>query len=247
MNITVNPEYIRMKPFVESLPASFDHSGELVYDKRNKVRVFDVDGEKVVVKRYKVPLFYQRIDYSYFRPSKAKRAYLFALTLETLDIQTPSPIAYIEDTNEGVFRQGYFVSAYTSHPSLKDHRDELLENPVLFDAYVGFLIEMHNKGFMHGDQNLSNILFWKESDSYFFEVIDINRSHFISNPSREDCLKNLMRISRDRELSHKVVERYAEMRGWEKSDCVYFVDKQIDKYERKRKMRKFYHKIFPKK
>ena len=247
MNITVNPEYIRLKSFVEGLPESFDHSGELIYDKRNKVRLFEVNGEKVVVKRYKVPLFYQRIDYSYFRPSKAKRAYLFALTLQTLDIQTPTPIAYIEDTREGIFRQGYFVSAYTANPSLKDHREELISNPVLFDAYVGFLVEMHDKGFMHGDQNLSNILFWKEGDAYRFEVIDINRSHFITDPSREDCLKNLMRISRDREFSHKVVQRYAEIRGWDKAKCVDFVDKQIDKYERKRRMRKVYHKVFPKK
>ena len=247
MNITINPDYIRLKSFVEGIPESFDHSGKLIYDKRNKVRLFEVDGEKVVVKRYKVPMFFQRVDYSYFRPSKAKRAYLYALTLETLDIKTPAPIAYIEDTSEGIFRQGYFVSAYTGHPSLKDHREELISDPVLFDAYVDFLVEMHDKGFMHGDQNLSNILFWEEGDDYRFEVIDINRSHFISDPSREDCLRNLMRISRDREFSHKVVERYAEMRGWDKSASVSFVDKQIDKYERKRKMRKFYHKVFPKK
>ena len=243
MNITVNPEYIRLKPFVESLPESFDHSGQLIYDRRNKVRLFDVNGETVVVKRYKVPLFYQRIDYSYFRPSKAKRAYLFALTLESLDINTPVPIAYLEDTRMGIFRQGYFVSSFTSHPSLKDHRDELIADPVLFDSYVRFLVEMHDKGFMHGDQNLSNILFWKEDDIYRFEVIDINRSHFISDPSQDDCLRNLMRISRDREFSHKVVERYAEIRGWDKARSVDFVDRQIDKYERKRKMRKLYHKL----
>jgi predicted unusual protein kinase regulating ubiquinone biosynthesis (AarF/ABC1/UbiB family) len=130
---------------------------------------------------------------------------------------------------------------------LKEHRNQLLSDPLLFDAYVGFLVEMHDKGFMHGDQNLSNILFWKEGQAYRFEVIDINRSHFISNPTRDDCLKNLMRITRDRDFSRKVVERYADMRQWDKSSCVDFVFKKIDKYERKRKMRKFYHKIFPKK
>lgn len=247
MNITVNPDYIRLKCFVENIPASFEHAGELIYDKRNKVRVFEVDGEKLVVKRYKVPLFFQRVAYTCLRPSKAKRAYLFALTLESLDIMTPKPIAYVEVTRCGIFRQGYFVSSFTDHPSLKEYREQLLYDPVLFDAYVGFLVEMHDKGFMHGDQNLSNILFWKESDAYRFEVIDINRSHFISKPTHEDCLKNLMRISRDRDFSRKVVERYADMRQWDKPSCVDFVFKQIDKYERKRKMRKVYHKIFPKK
>ncbi len=244
MNITVNPKYDVLKSFVEKLPSDFNHSGDLIYDKRNKVREFVVDGMRLVVKRYKVPMFFQRVAYSFFRPSKAKRAYLFALRLQTLQIATPEPIAYIEQKRCGLFRQGYFISTYTDHQSLKEHRDQLLSDPLLFDAYVGFLIEMHEKGFMHGDQNLTNILFWKEGDEFKFEVIDINRSHFIANPTRDDCLKNLMRISRRRELSSQIVARYAELRGWDKAWSVDYVNREIDKYERKRKMRKFYKKLF---
>lgn len=139
------------------------------------------------------------------------------------------------------------MSAHTPHESLKQHLNQLRSETELFDSYVRFLIEMHEKGFMHGNQNLSNILFYKKDGAYKFEVIDINRSHFITTPTKEDCLNNLMRITRNRELSKRVVERYAEFRGWDKAECVAFVFKAIDRYERRRKLRKAYHKLFPNK
>ena len=247
VNHHINPSYSQLKSFIEDLPGKFDVSGKILYNKRNVVKLFDIDGLPVVVKRYKVPLFVQRVAYTWFRPSKAKRAYLYAMKLKELCVSTPEPFGYIETTRCGLFRQGYFLSSYTEHDSLKNHRDEMLADRVFFDAYVRFLIEMHDRGFMHGDQNLTNILFWKEDDDYRFEVIDINRSHFISNPCQLECLKNLMRITRDRSLSGKIVGRYAEIRGWDVDESIAYVNKQIDKYERKRRIRRFYHKIFPKK
>lgn len=244
----VNPLYSRYRSFVESIAEYFSTNGEMIYNKRNVVKSFDEDGMRLVVKRYKVPLFVQRVAYTWFRPSKAKRAYVFGLRLQELGINTPEPVGCVEKKRCGLFRQGYFISTYTEHDSLKDHRDELLAEPIFFDSYVRFLIEMHEKGFLHGDQNLSNILFWTEDGDYRFEVIDINRSHFSDGPaSKSQCLSNLMRITRDRSLSGKIVGRYAEIRGWDVDQSIEYVNKQIDKYERKRRMRRFYHKIFPKK
>ena len=68
MNIEINPRYSHFDSFVRQLPATFDQSGELIYDSRNKVRLFTVNGQFIVVKRYKVPLLHQRIDYTFFGP-----------------------------------------------------------------------------------------------------------------------------------------------------------------------------------
>lgn len=240
MRVIVNPSYQRLEGFIRNLPRAFDTSGTLIHDKRNVVRLFDVDGLRLVVKRYKVPLFFQRIDYTWFRPSKAKRAYLFALRLKELGISTPDPVAFIECKSGGFFRQGYFVSTFTANPDLKSNISLLYTDKQLFDGLVDYLVTLHEKGFLHGDTNLSNFLFHHSGDSYEFEVIDINRSHFKDGLTKEDCLDNLMRVTRDRALSARIVSAYAERRGWDSAEAVAYVACQIDRYERKRRMRKFY-------
>lgn len=240
MNITVNPSYISLERFIRTLPEVFLTQGIMLHDKRNVVKLFEMDGMQVVVKRYKVPLFYQRIDYTWFRPSKAKRAYLFALRLKELGIRTPDPIAFIECKRFGFFRQGYFVSTYTTHPDIKSNISLLDTDTQLFDGLIDYFVFLHSEGFLHGDTNLSNFLFHKEDGRYEFEVIDVNRSCFKDHPAKEDCLANLMRVTRDRKLSSRIVSAYAFRRGWDATESVAYVNHLIDKYERKRKARKFY-------
>ena len=240
MNITINPKYEYLSPFIQSLPTVFETKGTMLHDKRNVVKQFDIEGMAIVVKRYKVPLFFQRIDYTFCRPSKAKRAYLFALRLIELGIQTPAPIAFIECKKGGVFRQGFFVSTFTGHPDVKSNLDRLDNDTHFFNSLIDYFIFIHDKGFLHGDTNLTNFLFYQEDGQYRFEVIDINRSHFKEHPSKTDCLNNLMRITRDRHLSKRIVEAYANRRGWNPDEAVSFVAHQIDKYEQKRRARQFY-------
>ncbi len=224
---------------MKSLPERFDQEGEVLRQARNTIRRFRVGDMVLVVKRYKVPLWFQRIDYTWFRPSKALRAYRYALRLKQLGINTPEAVACVEMTRWGLFRQGYFVSTECADPNLKC----LLYDPAapekLFEAYVRFLVSMHEKGFLHGDLNLSNMLYHKQEDgTYLFTVIDTNRSHFAYCPTRSQCLNNLMRITRTRSFSHKVVARYAQLRGWDEEECVRFVDKAIDRFERKRDIKR---------
>ena len=247
MNITVNPRYKSLSQFINKLPHIFETEGTMLHDKRNVVKLFQVEGQAIVVKRYKVPLFFQRIDYTFCRPSKAKRAYLFALKLQELGIRTPDPIAFVECKRGGIFRQGFFVSTFTEHPDVKSNLERLNNDQKFFDSLIDFFIFIHDKGFLHGDTNLTNFLFYLEDGEYRFEVIDINRSHFKENPSKTDCLNNLMRITRDRNLSRRIVEAYANRRGWNPEEAVSFVAQQIDKYEQKRKARQFYKDHFKRK
>ena len=168
ISVVVNPSYQHLQDFANQIPACFDSEGTLLYRKRNVVKLYEAEGVQVVVKRYMVPMFHQRVDYTFIRPSKAKRAYLFALRLLEMGIETPTPIAYIEVKRYGLFRQGYFLSTYTTHRSLKESIDQLHPGNALFESYVRFLVEMHDKGFLHGDQNLSNILWYESADGIHF-------------------------------------------------------------------------------
>ena len=83
------------------------------------------------------------------------------------------------------------------------------------EAFAAFLAEMHSKGFMHGDANLSNILFNKTPDGAFkFSVIDTNRSKWLKRePTVSERVDNLMRVSHNRRLLQDVGRRYARLTG----------------------------------
>ena len=68
---------------------------------------------------------------------------------------------------------------------------------------------------MHGDANLSNILFNKTPDGAFkFSVIDTNRSKWLKRePTVSERVDNLMRVSHNRRLLQDVGRRYARLTG----------------------------------
>ncbi|MBQ8737436.1 MAG: hypothetical protein IJY78_06400 [Bacteroidaceae bacterium] len=233
----VHPSYKQTESFVKSLPVIFSSEGAIIYEKRNVVKSFTIKEECLIVKQYKKPNIIQRISYSFFRPSKAKRAYNYAIQLLDMGISTPFPVAFLEIYKNGFFKQGYFVSTTDNRPSCKDIESEKPESQHLTDALAGFIVSMHEKGFLHGDLNLSNILYSLEGNNqYNFSIIDTNRSHFINNPSKKLCYKNMMRISHKRSLIKNIVSKYAELRKWPIDDSVNAVLGYLSSFERKRKI-----------
>lgn len=236
IHIEINPAYSRSEASIRCLPASFQ-KGKLIYRGRNEVRFFEDAGRTFVVKRYKRPYFHQRFFYTFFGQSKARRAFDYALRLRTLGVDTPEPVAYIEEKDGcGLFSIGYFVSGYVADGNLR-----YLEQTVSSDRaeivsrFAVFLAGLHEAGFLHGDLNLSNILCrCGEDGSYHFCVIDINRSLWGASFSRSQCLKNLMRITHDRTLLAEIVRAYALVRGWEPGSCCQEVLRLLGCYESKR-------------
>lgn len=239
---TVHPDYEHLRPFIGQLPSLFMSEGELVYRKRNIVKRFVApDGTVLVVKRYKYPNLIQRVAYGYYRPSKARRSYDYALRLLDLGIDTPLPIACIEQYGRcHLFTYGYFVSAENNNPSLKALlQPDCDDRSALALQFATFLVSLHEKGFLHGDTNLSNFLYERQSDgTYHFSVIDINRSHFVSPPvPRRTCLQNLMRLTHDVPTLSYLVGIYAHLRGWDPVEASNSVCAQLRKFERKKRLK----------
>ncbi len=238
--VTVNPRYERISSFIKTLPQHFDEGGQVLHNGRNQVRLLEVDGQRVVVKRYKVPMWHQRIDYTLFRPSKAKRAYLYGMRLLEMQIDTPEPIAYIEEYSCGLFKVGYFISDYCSDANAGTLRSDEHPSPQLTFAIAQSLVSMHEKGFLHGDTNLSNFLYRKDDSPSGFHIttIDVNRSVFKQHASFSDCTKNLCRLTHVRPLLCLLVRQYAELRHWNPDETVHAVIAELDAFERKRALRK---------
>ena len=49
-----------------------------------------------------------------------------------------------------------------------------------------------------------------------------------------------MRVTHDRRLSADVVSRYAELRGWQKDECVAYIHAAIEKYEKRHEFHKHF-------
>lgn len=242
--IVIYPDDMSLQGFIMELPQIFTVTGTLLYNGRNTVKSFSISGRTLVVKRYKRPNIVQRIAYSFFKKSKAERAYLYARMMRERGINTPHEIAYIEMYEGLLLSDSFFVSEVCTLPSL----NKLLGNGNFdsdaADSLARQLAVMHEKGVMHGDLNLTNILYEKDRDGRFtFWFIDTNRSSFI-HPDKDDCLDNLKRLTHDRELMQYVVSRYAEVRGWDVKETVAGVMEKLKDFEYRRAVHGRFKRLF---
>lgn len=251
MKVVISSHYQKYAPFLLGLPECFDREGEILYEGRNTVKRFRTDdGCPLVVKRYKVPNLIQRMAYTFWRKSKAERAYLYAFRLQGLGIDTPDGIAYFERKGGLLFRDGYFVAAECGHPSVLSrlYYEENFgkEEEVFIDRLAFFFAQLHRKGVLHGDLNLANILYREApgNGSLSFCVIDTNRSRFKRHLARRECLKNLMRVTHRRDLLELIIAHYARIRKWDPVECVNTVMDILRAFERRKEMKNRFRKFF---
>jgi len=74
MKIVKNVQHQQLATFVETVHFQFEKTGTVIYKQRNEIRVLDVNGYAINVKRFKVPHLLNRIVYTFFRSSKAQRS-----------------------------------------------------------------------------------------------------------------------------------------------------------------------------
>ncbi len=226
MKIVINPKYSSLSSFIENIPTIFLNEGVTIYKARNELKCFTTD-YNIVVKKYKKPHLFNRIAYSFFRPSKAKRAYEYALKLLALEVESPAPIAYIEQSSFGLFTIGYFISIYE-----KDYSDirELMKgtkkDDVLLKELSLFIANIHNKGILHLDMSPGNILYKKSDSVYHFSLIDINRMKFLPSISVEKRYKSFKRLSDNQLVLTAIAKLYAKASNLNETETV----EQITRY-----------------
>lgn len=231
----INPAYCRLEPSVRQALLGFDHMGALVYDKRNQVRIMDIGGIKVAVKRFRRRPFIV----SLFRKSKAAKAYDVAQRLVGEGIGTPDPIA----CQSGRFSSSseFFLSVAVdavSAAELLRHRDFDRD---LAAELARFIRSLHVKGIWHKDLNLSNILV-DNALSYpeKFILIDNNRTAFTKpsqSPSLNKVVANLMRVTHRRDLQKCLLENYAAISGISSRELTISVIRKLLAFERSKTIR----------
>ena len=239
MKIVIHPDFMQTADFIKQLPQHFAQEGELLYEGRNEVRRYRVKNEWLVVKKYKQPNIIQRIVYTFFKKSKTERAYLFAGMLRKRGFDTPHEVAYIEKKRGGLFLDGYFISTQCDFPPLSKVLWQRRFDKHAANELAAFMVQLHEKGVLHGDLNLTIILYCTDNDGhYHFTLIDTNRSKFKCALTRKECLENLKRLTHSKALLRYVVMQYANLRGWPPRECALEVFQFLLQFEQKRRRKR---------
>lgn len=84
----VHPDYAYLEDFVRRLPQEEFPIDHVFCDRRNTVVATHEQGIPMVVKKYARPTVFNCFIYTFFRPTKAKRAYRYAMRLERCGVET---------------------------------------------------------------------------------------------------------------------------------------------------------------
>ena len=198
--LVINSSYTNFKDFTLNIQSFFASSTESIHKARNELKVISHNNVDTVVKSFKIPNIINKIAYTFFRASKAKKSYEYSLKIGKF---TPKPISYIEFYNNNLLEESYFISErfdydFTIREPLLD--DNFEDKEEVLRAFARFSLELHNNGIFHNDYSPGNILIKKENDGFTFKIVDINRMKFF-NLSETDRAKNFSKLwARDDEL-----------------------------------------------
>lgn len=212
----IRSKYKTLKPVVTHILSIFESEGEVIYNKRNLIKVFEVDGLKINVKRYCVPSLLNRCVYSYgIRKPKGLRAYQYPAILLEKGIETPESIAYIEYRNcIGLLGYTYFFSVQCDyeHTLYEVGNAKTGTYEVLAEKVAHFAAMMHLKGVMHKDFTPGNILWKYDDEGYHFCIVDINRMYF-GKVSPKRGLLDLKKLWGPKRFIEMMVSEYARVRN----------------------------------
>lgn len=230
MKLHLNPEYSHLEDFIKSVAPHGYVEEEVCWNRRNIVeRVKAPDGRDVIVKRFKPVNLLKGLIYTFFRKSKARRAYENARYLLDNGVGTAKPIAYIEERRWGLFRSGYFVSEYLPYNTVKDmympEKASEAERAEIQREVVRFLVDLHSRGIVPRDFNMDNIFYHRDeaTGALKFSLIDINRMGKGCHPGVREAMKSLAQLGVNVWVVRDFVGYYNALTGTDVEECAYMI------------------------
>lgn len=248
MRLIVNPRFEAAKPEIKGFIENFDHSGKMFVDgQRNKIKLFELSDVTLNIKSFKIPNLINRVAYRFFRKSKARRSFEFAMRLLENGIGTPEPIAYSENSSWWSMGRSFYVSeqllvdlTYRELVEIPDYPDA--EN--ILRQFVRFSFSLHEKGIEFLDHSPGNTLIKKREDGgYDFYLVDLNRMNFHDSLDFQTRMKNLSHLTPQKKMvdlmSHEYALLYPQKTEAEIAELMWFYTDDFQrKFHQKRRLKK---------
>ena len=206
---TLSDKYHNLEKELLCIKTHFHNTATTIHKARNELKIIPFGTLQTVVKSFKAPHFLNKIIYTFFRDSKAKKSYEYSLKLQDF---APEPIGYIEFFQHGLLHESYFISKkfeydFTIREPLLDKN--FPQREVIFQAFARFTLQLHNAGIFHDDYSPGNILIQKNKDEYLFKVVDVNRMGFFKL-SQKQRARNFSKLWADNEVLEIIAKEYAK-------------------------------------
>lgn len=215
MKYVVSPLFSAFDAKIQECILTFQTSGTLFGNgDRNTIKLFDLNGQSINIKSFKIPNLINKIAYRYFRKSKARRSFEYATTLLEKGIGTPQPIAYLENYNWLGLTSSFYVSEHlVTELTFRELVEipEYPENEIILRQFTQFCFDLHEKGIEFLDHSPGNTLIKKVGDQkYAFYLVDLNRMNFHTTMDFDMRMKNLSRLTPKKEMIAIMSEEYAK-------------------------------------
>lgn len=222
MNFIFNPAFKKYKKTFEKLLSNFKNEGILIgTDKRNAIKHFEIEGDKINIKSFKKPNFINKIVYRYFRKSKAKRSFEFAHVLLENGFGTPQPMAYLENFDWVGLSSSYYFSrqlenVFMFRAAIFDVNFENREE--ITRGYARFFFNLHEKGIEFVDNTSGNTIIENKNGKFVYYLVDLNRMNFHQKMTIHQRIENLSKLTLDESVLQLIANEYSKLFSYPEAD-----------------------------
>lgn len=227
----------RYEALLKDIKNYFLSATDSIHKARNEIKIIDFNGESLVVKSFKIPSILNKIVYTFFRDSKAKKSY--ENSIKIIDF-VPKPIGYVEFKKFGLMHESYFVSENFKYDFTI--REPLLQTDFknkdgVFKAFARFTCNLHEQGIFHLDYSPGNILIKEENEDYIFKIVDINRMEF-KPLDLDERLKNFAKLwAKDEDLKI-IIKEYSKLIESDEEGCLRIALKESQAHKDRKNAKK---------
>ncbi|WP_081211477.1 lipopolysaccharide kinase InaA family protein [Salegentibacter sediminis] len=243
MKVIVSPQYRDRKDQIFHFIENFSNEGDLLGNgDRNTIKLFDLNGERINIKSFKVPNMVNKIAYRFFRKSKAERSFNYAQILGEKGIGTPTPIAYAEETTATQFLKSYYVSQQLKADlTFREINLEREGHEAILRAFTRFTFHLHEQEVEFLDHSPGNTLIKLNGGNYEFFLVDLNRMNF-GKLNFTQRMMNFSRLTPNENMIRIMANEYASLIEKSENEVFekmwFFTNQFQEKFRRKKALKK---------